>query len=589
MTAAEASWAASVHHQLLERNRQHVDAFGSMVADYLAALHRAHELQVRNAQLDKEAGELRLENDTLVRGLEDARQAAVQGAELAAAQDQAQRLQAELTAAYKEKSGLAEESLQATRQLQVVRDINERQARELADAAAEIKRLKEGAKELRGQVEHWQGAHALVSSEVAARLAEAQQASGATASLEQENAELVKRLIEMKTGEIERMNEMNRMREEMLASARQEAAGILAEARTKLLRARPSEGAEILEASMRSLGGAAHAPGHPNAALPQAPPLRSVQAHEGGCFGLAFNRDGSLLASCGADKAVRLWELVTCSQTARLAGAMEGLNDVCFTSDSKLVLGADNRQAVRVWDVVSGRLKQALTGHTGKVVSLDCSHTDPGAVVSCAADRTIKVWGLDRGFCVSTLMCHSTCNSVALTLDGNTIVSGHFDGTLRFWDLRSGRQAHEVAGLHSQPITSVAAGLSGGLVLTCGKDNLLRAVDVRSFEVRATLSAPNRFVVGGAWCTACLSPNEALASAGSADGSVFVWDVAMRAVVCQLREGRGGSGSGGGTPRGNSGGGGGGTVVACGWSPAGLPLVSCTKEGAVTFWGNRAA
>eukprot|EP00887_Chlorella_sp_A99_P004673 scaffold4.g4673.t1 len=553
MTAAEASWAASVHHQLLERNRQHVDAFGSMV---------------RNAQLDKEAGELRLENDTL----------------LAAAQDQAQRLQAELTAAYKEKSGLAEESLQATRQLQVVRDINERQARELADAAAEIKRLKEGAKELRGQVEHWQGAHALVSSEVAARLAEAQQASGATASLEQENAELVKRLIEMKTGEIERMNEMNRMREEMLASARQEAAGILAEARTKLLRARPSEGAEILEASMRSLGGAAHAPGHPNAALPQAPPLRSVQAsagcaHEGGCFGLAFNRDGSLLASCGADKAVRLWELVTCSQTARLAGAMEGLNDVCFTSDSKLVLGADNRQAVRVWDVVSGRLKQALTGHTGKVVSLDCSHTDPGAVV----------WGLDRGFCVSTLMCHSTCNSVALTLDGNTIVSGHFDGTLRFWDLRSGRQAHEVAGLHSQPITSVAAGLSGGLVLTCGKDNLLRAVDVRSFEVRATLSAPNRFVVGGAWCTACLSPNEALASAGSADGSVFVWDVAMRAVVCQLREGRGGSGSGGGTPRGNSGGGGGGTVVACGWSPAGLPLVSCTKEGAVTFWGNRAA
>lgn len=73
-----------------------------------------------------------------------------------------------------------------------------------------------------------------------------------------------------------------------------------------------------------------------------------------------------------------------------------------------------------------------------------------------------KVWGLDRGFCTSTIMCHSSCNSVALTADGTTIASGHFDGTLRFWDLRSGRLAHEVAGLHSQQITSVAAGLCTG-------------------------------------------------------------------------------------------------------------------------------
>jgi hypothetical protein len=40
-----------------------------------------------------------------------------------------------------------------------------------------------------------------------------------------------------------------------------------------------------------------------------------------------------------------------------------------------------------------------------------------------------------------------------------SLPAGHFDGALRFWDMRSGRQAHEVAGLHAQQITSVAAGL----------------------------------------------------------------------------------------------------------------------------------
>ena len=68
------------------------------------------------------------------------------------------------------------------------------------------------------------------------------------------------------------------------------------------------------------------------------------------------------------------------------------------------------------------------------------------------------MWGLENGYCVRTLMCPSSCQSLTVTADGALIASGHFDGTLRFWDLRSGKQEHEVAGLHSQQITSVAMG-----------------------------------------------------------------------------------------------------------------------------------
>lgn len=110
--------------------------------------------QVRCAQLDKEASELRLENETLLRTVEDGKHAAVQsaqvgtataaasgtvcfkvrspchcspieasasqpGTQFAALEARAQSLQDELTAAYKEKAALAEQSLQATRQLQV--------------------------------------------------------------------------------------------------------------------------------------------------------------------------------------------------------------------------------------------------------------------------------------------------------------------------------------------------------------------------------------------------------------------------------------------------------------------------------------
>ena len=83
----------------------------------------------------------------------------------------------------------------------------------------------------------------------------------------------------------------------------------------------------------------------------------------------------------------------------------------------------------------------------------------------CPVPPLPQLWGLERGYCLRTLMCHSSCQSLALSADGAQLASGHFDGALRFWDVRSGRLAHEVAGLHSQQITSVALGLR--CVLAC--------------------------------------------------------------------------------------------------------------------------
>jgi hypothetical protein len=35
-----------------------------------------------------------------------------------------------------------------------------------------------------------------------------------------------------------------------------------------------------------------------------------------------------------------------------------------------------------------------------------------------------QVWGLERGFCLRTLMCHSSCNALDITSDGSMIASG---------------------------------------------------------------------------------------------------------------------------------------------------------------------
>lgn len=102
-----------------------------------------------------------------------------------------------------------------------------------------------------------------------------------------------------------------------------------------------------------------------------------------------------------------------------------------------------------------------------------CSPSEATAAVSCSQDRCVKLWDLHRGYMSKQKVFPSTPYSLRYNLEGSMVASGHFDGTLRFWDFREQRLANEVAGLHTQQICSVSVGRrsgrgSAGLFVTIG-------------------------------------------------------------------------------------------------------------------------
>jgi WD40 repeat protein len=76
---------------------------------------------------------------------------------------------------------------------------------------------------------------------------------------------------------------------------------------------------------------------------------------------------------------------------------------------------------------------------------------------------SLQIWDLEKGFCKKSILTFSTCNDVSLLSDGQTIVSGHFDGAVRFWDLRNGQQVQEMAAVHERELISVDAGAVEGV------------------------------------------------------------------------------------------------------------------------------
>jgi WD40 repeat protein len=63
---------------------------------------------------------------------------------------------------------------------------------------------------------------------------------------------------------------------------------------------------------------------------------------------------------------------------------------------------------------------------------------DPGGrwVASAGEDSTVKVWNSDTGTLVRNFRGHTgLVSSVAFTSDGQLLVSGSRDGTVKVWDL----------------------------------------------------------------------------------------------------------------------------------------------------------
>jgi autophagy-related protein 16 len=87
-----------------------------------------------------------------------------------------------------------------------------------------------------------------------------------------------------------------------------------------------------------------------------------------------------------------------------------------------------------------------LVGHAHKIT---CVRLFGGerAVITGSADRSLKVWDISlKTYRQTTTLRHSsTASCVDVGIDSFAAVSGHLDGGLRFWDVRTGERTADIS------------------------------------------------------------------------------------------------------------------------------------------------
>jgi WD40 repeat protein len=236
---------------------------------------------------------------------------------------------------------------------------------------------------------------------------------------------------------------------------------------------------------------------------------------------------------------------------------MEGFVEqtaLAFSPDGKHALAGDGRFALRLWDLEQGkavRWLQLPTPAVGDDRYTACvAFTPDGKRFVCGGGDNILKLGevftgrLVREFKISPARVPIVNDprpgvfAVAVSADGEYVLAGYRDETLRLWELDSGELVRTIYA--PGPVEGVALSPDGRWALSSGFNsmNAKRETRFQLWDV-ATGKLVRHFVGHTGWVTAVsFSPDGRRVLSGSTDGTVGIWDRGSGRLLQSMRSRR---------------------------------------------------
>lgn len=238
--------------------------------------------------------------------------------------------------------------------------------------------------------------------------------------------------------------------------------------------------------------------------------LRDLEGHEARVNNLIYDGRGRLLATSSEDGTARLWDAGTGEPVRTFSGSPVGLLSPALTPDGSILASTAHDGVVRVWDAGTGEMIYSREGGPGIAISADggflAAGGGPVVVREVASGREVSTVGIDA-------------IDVAFAPDGDVVVTGELDGTVRLSDVTSGRELDVLFG-HTAAVEAVDVSPDGSLIASASGDGTVRLWETATGRPVLALAGQ-----GGSVENVDFSADGSQVIGGSSAGAAKVWDI----------------------------------------------------------------
>lgn len=207
-----------------------------------------------------------------------------------------------------------------------------------------------------------------------------------------------------------------------------------------------------------------------------------------------------------------------CNKT--FSGHFGVVNRVTFSPDGETVASGSEDKTLKVWHLETGELIQSVISES-QGVKFAVISPEGKMLASGTGDNSIQIWQLPTEKIVHTLIGHiDIVNQVAFTPNGQRLISGSRDSTIKIWDTNNGELLHTLRG-HQGAIKTVVVSHDGKFVVSGSEDKTIKIWHLGGGVLLHNLTEHSQPINSLA-----ISPDDRSLASASADNTIRIWDLA---------------------------------------------------------------
>lgn len=177
---------------------------------------------------------------------------------------------------------------------------------------------------------------------------------------------------------------------------------------------------------------------------------------------------------------------------------------------------------LKLWDIRGGKTVKTLEGHSDWV---KCCLLDGDNVISGSSDSTVRQWNLNsdgKGVKAANILQGHTGTVNSLMVNSNMLLSSSADGSTRVWDLKTGSYLTSLVG-HQEEVIGCQL-VQTNSCITASHDSTLRIWDLSRLKENHSPPVCVSTLFGHQFRISSMEVYENKVVSGSFDKTVKVWE-----------------------------------------------------------------